>query len=351
MGFWREDLGLLPPDEDDRLALDGDASGWNLSHAYSLTNLTALAYEPKDAIERFLPARGWDLQEYDNASRLPLFRPWSNTGWFAARRGEDLVIAIRGTEPPNLLNWATNFAFATTEAAAFVPRAKGRIHLGFAEAFRGVWPGIEARLGAFAAAGGKRLWIAGHSLGGALAVLAAAAFSLNRSAFRELQLEGLYTCGQPRVGNLDFYSSVVPLFIHRYFRMVHGADIVPHLPPDYFAPGAIRKMTNWARSIFGLANPSPDYLHAGKVYYLPSDNSTVANAVPDGYPRTKREILLRLAPALRELPRLITNSREAIPNLPEDIRHHFPRGTDPKQPSYLSKLRSLMDAESVLSQG
>ena len=38
MGFWREDLGLLPPDDSDRLVMGGDGLEWNESRAFSLTN-------------------------------------------------------------------------------------------------------------------------------------------------------------------------------------------------------------------------------------------------------------------------------------------------------------------------
>src|SRR6185436_17107157 len=76
----------------------------------------------------------------------------------------------------------------------------------------------------------KALFIAGHSRGGAFAVLAAAAMS------REVDLPplaGVYTFGQPRVGNaafarqLDAGARPIPLF-----RFVNRDDAVPNVPPE-----------------------------------------------------------------------------------------------------------------------
>src|SRR5262249_13938988 len=69
---------------------------------------------------------------------------------------------------------------------------------------------------------GQALWLAGHSLGGALATLAAA--HLGRDA-----VQGLYTYGCPRVGDAAF-AAVLPRRSH--FRFVHRDDWVTTVPPD-----------------------------------------------------------------------------------------------------------------------
>ena len=78
---------------------------------------------------------------------------------------------------------------------------------------------------------GKKLFIAGHSRGGAFAVLAAAAYVAAREQDPSLpELGGVYTFGQPRVGNGPFVEALdahdVPLF-----RFVHRDDPIPHVPP------------------------------------------------------------------------------------------------------------------------
>ena len=68
------------------------------------------------------------------------------------------------------------------------------------------------------------IMITGHSLGGALAVMAAAHIQNKYNA-----VNVLYTQGQPRVGNDDF-AKFMTSFIPNTYRIVDYADQVPHVP-------------------------------------------------------------------------------------------------------------------------
>lgn len=68
----------------------------------------------------------------------------------------------------------------------------------------------------------------GHSLGGALAVHAAADMALQGVVPSEKT--EVYTFGQPRVGNKEFYD-LFQSQIQEYYRLVHHKDLVAHLPP------------------------------------------------------------------------------------------------------------------------
>ncbi|WP_433929417.1 lipase family protein [Sorangium cellulosum] len=113
----------------------------------------------------------------------------------------------------------------------------------------------------------ERLYITGHSLGGALAVLAAAAICRERSLadVRE-KLCGVYTFGQPMVGDEVFAGVFEPMFGSRLFRHVYRRDVVPHLPPktsgklthfgrEYTAPHTTWELqsTQSHQAPFGLA--------------------------------------------------------------------------------------------------
>lgn len=78
----------------------------------------------------------------------------------------------------------------------------------------------------------KALYITGHSLGGALAVLAAAAIHTDPelTSVKDV-LRGVYTFGQPMVGDEIFKSTFAPMFGESLFRHVYADDPVPHLPP------------------------------------------------------------------------------------------------------------------------
>lgn len=91
------------------------------------------------------------------------------------------------------------------------------IHEGFLEAFNSVWGDIASELAQLPAT--CPLFYAGHSLGAALATLAAA----SRAP------QALYTFGSPRVGNQVFVESLAQFPIH---RVVDDRDLVPTLPPE-----------------------------------------------------------------------------------------------------------------------
>ncbi|CAP20581.1 Protein CBG23826 [Caenorhabditis briggsae] len=71
------------------------------------------------------------------------------------------------------------------------------------------------------------VYVTGHSLGGALAGLAAP--RIVHDGLRQSHQVKVITFGEPRVGNLDFsrtYDQLIPYS----FRVTHAIDIVPHLP-------------------------------------------------------------------------------------------------------------------------
>jgi Lipase (class 3) len=89
----------------------------------------------------------------------------------------------------------------------------GSLHEGFARHFAGMWPWLKKIR--------APRWITGHSLGGAMAVIAG-------QAFPEWNAKPTYTFGAPRVGNRDFVAGcTVP-----HWRVVNDLDPVPRLPWD-----------------------------------------------------------------------------------------------------------------------
>ena len=95
-------------------------------------------------------------------------------------------------------------------------RSGGRVHSGFRNSLDEMWPEVAARVEAIRE--GRSLWLCGHSLGGALATLA---------ADRLTGITGVFTFGSPAVGDAGFASRWdVPGMRFRNFT-----DIVPWLPP------------------------------------------------------------------------------------------------------------------------
>jgi predicted lipase len=126
-----------------------------------------------------------------------------------------LIIAFRGT---------ANILDALTDAEAwFHPTAAGRVHGGFEASYDAIRLDIQRRaLGTL-----KPIYLTGHSLGGAHAMLAAwDLFHANISPSRLT----VYTFGQPRVGDAAFAAAYRAAGLHdRTWRYIHQADVVPRL--------------------------------------------------------------------------------------------------------------------------
>ena len=158
-----------------------------------------------------------------------------------------LVLAFRGTEK-KVSDWLTD--------ARCVPEVQGeaRVHTGFLEAFaakkdatgrtaKEVVEDILARPGARDGAGRPLpLFITGHSLGGALALLATRLVAPDMNG-------ACYTFGAPRVGNYEYFRFVrTPVY-----RVVNSADVVPRVPPGAF----MTALCGFARALSWLFNFIP----------------------------------------------------------------------------------------------
>lgn len=147
-----------------------------------------------------------------------------------SRCGRLAIIAFRGTEPINLASWLTDADVITQDVPASW-NARGEVHRGFLANLEAVWDDVEDQLGRTpeGAAPVEAIYITGHSLGGAMAVLAAA--QLLRSPDRAARLRGVYTYGQPAVGDHAFAAWGSRAFGEILFRHVYNRDLVPRLPP------------------------------------------------------------------------------------------------------------------------
>ena len=133
------------------------------------------------------------------------------------------VVAFRGTSSRYDI---------LTDLNIFVRRVKVenrdvRVHAGFYDAFQKIERQLHARL----AAQNRDIpiYLTGHSLGGALALVAAAAFG----GSDELgdRIAAVYTFGAPRVGGAEF-----PVIVKApHYRVVNRGDVVPLVPPNWLS--------------------------------------------------------------------------------------------------------------------
>lgn len=156
---------------------------------------------------------------------------------------EKIVISFRGTF--NSANWIQDLDFWSMPYPHPACGELCAIHRGFYKAYASVRDQlVEDVLSLHAQYPTYSLFITGHSLGGAIAVLCAIEFTtwnLPRNTTGEamahhepthLMPVELYTFGEPRVGNVYFTNwSTTVLSEERQFRVTHARDPVPHLPP------------------------------------------------------------------------------------------------------------------------
>ncbi|CAG8553472.1 25907_t:CDS:2 [Dentiscutata erythropus] len=76
----------------------------------------------------------------------------------------------------------------------------------------------------------KRLFITGHSLGGGLAIAFLAKLIQHDSPLLNI-LAGVYTYGQPKVGDIEFVKSFGPEISKKMFHHVYNNDVICRVPP------------------------------------------------------------------------------------------------------------------------
>jgi len=158
---------------------------------------------------------GWGLETCE-------FIEMDDTQCFVCSSSDAVLVAFRGSE--SLGEWLGNLNLPSTT------RHYGKVHRGFLGAFQAIDAKLRTALTPFA---GRPVLVTGHSLGGALAVVAAAEWRDHVDVAR------VYTYGQPAVGNKDFCTYLEQYYAGRYYRFVNDDDIVPRVPPNYRHAGRL----------------------------------------------------------------------------------------------------------------
>ncbi|MEB3177690.1 MAG: lipase family protein [Nostocaceae cyanobacterium] len=148
---------------------------------------------------------------------------------------EKMILGFRGSEErsdwTNNMNRIKNKIFQETLGIL--------VHTGFYDYVLKIWQpyndpkgrkegqGIKAILLEEIQDKPKSLWLTGHSLGGAAAAVTAALCVLENVP---IEIAGIYTFGQPRVGDTRFANWFNERFKDKTFRFVNHNDGVPKIP-------------------------------------------------------------------------------------------------------------------------
>lgn len=217
------------------IPFESRATGYSLKNAYWLAHAANIAYQDKSTIQPAVAKLG--LKNFEFLSRR-------DTEGYVAANEQIIVVAFRGTEPTHLRDVLADAQFHKVQGPL------GQVHRGFLHAFELIKDDMLNTIQKFRDKNSPQsLWCTGHSLGGALAVVASARLLVDGH-----KVNGLYTFGQPRVGDDTFATECTRRLAGQYFRFVNNNDTVTRVPPREFA-----------------------YAHAGDVRYVDSNGCIQAD--------------------------------------------------------------------------
>jgi triacylglycerol lipase len=193
--------------------------------ALFLANASLLAYENDVAL----------YQRQLQLSATPVAA--ENTQAFVASNDQHIVVAFRGTETPTSVEGRNDW-LVTNARRMLVPPPEGetgadfgrmgisvRFHEGFLAALAAIWPTLFRLVRQTFEQKQRPVWVTGHSLGAALAILAAW-----RLDFLGVDVHRVYSFAGPMVCDLNGVESYNARLPGRVYRFVNTADLVPFLP-------------------------------------------------------------------------------------------------------------------------
>lgn len=217
----------VPCSEQDRaVAFSLAADAFRTKLAYGTGAELACAAErarqvaPPNPVEAAVLSSVFDVKEHVEGNAFAL-------SWFEGHA--DLYFAVRGTELKDLLDVKDDVDVMLTEPEW----AEGtRVHEGFLRHLGLILGSLEERIRA--SAGARQLHFLGHSLGGAVASLAAYRWASAASVG-----VSLVTFGAPRSGDAAFVAWSAGVALRSRMRVVvvkHESDPVPMVPPFLASP-------------------------------------------------------------------------------------------------------------------
>lgn len=195
----------------------------SLGNALWLADVSQLVYLTPEFVQKQLHRWGFDDCEWIASDD-------TDTQAVVAACSSHVVVAFRGTR--GSADMLTDLKFRKTDFRAGPEgEAPGgrQVHRGFLGALDSVWDPLHRAVQRLAQARPQRpVFVCGHSLGAALATLAARRLQGHGQA-----VAGVYLYGSPRVGNDAFCDDYNRVLRERTFQHVNRSDIVTSVPPRW----------------------------------------------------------------------------------------------------------------------
>jgi triacylglycerol lipase len=163
-------------------------------------NISAITYDnPKDSKAKF-KSFGFNIVDFFDIEGAQAYLLKDMNGIH--------VLSFRGTEVTEKSD-----VLADLKAGKNIEACGGKVHVGFKGEINKVWPTIEKAI-----ANIDMLYVTGHSLGAAMATIAASRM--------QSKVTALITFGSPRVGNQEFVNSLNVT----HYRVQNNCDDVTKVP-------------------------------------------------------------------------------------------------------------------------
>jgi predicted alpha/beta hydrolase family esterase len=160
----------------------------------------------------------------------------SNTQVYVGQNDANIVLAFRGSESLATLDGFRDWLLTNARNFLILPEGQlgtdfaaagvgARFHSGFMTALADVWAEMFARVDREFSRSERPVWVTGHSLGGAIALLCGW-----RLQQQFINVHQMCTFGAPMIGNDAAAAAFAREFPDKIFRYVDAGDIVPRLP-------------------------------------------------------------------------------------------------------------------------
>lgn len=245
-----------------------EAMEFRMANAAWLTDLAFLAY----ADEHFIIAQSNTAGLTGEPHFIGFDQMTESTQCMVVHNSEIIVVVFRGTEfnPYRIPNAALDVKTDLHAVLTQSPDLSGSVHKGFLDQAQKIYEEIASTIARIQTT--QTIWFAGHSMGGALAILTAKLYA----ARNQKPIHGIYTIGCPRVGDATFaFHYQLPLYC-----FVNNQDPVTRMPTwGIIAPEMIR---------------SENYVPMGEIRFLDNEGKLFHT---DPRPPVSSD-LLRMLPAL-----------------------------------------------------
>jgi len=199
-----------------RLAWDSESTFTDWSVVKPLATMSNIAYQAQTEADVSFRKIGFENIVLFSKDTIPDYN--GSMVAYVVSVQDITVIVFRGTDDPS--DWIVNLDCLATSTPY------GEIHEGFFNAYNPLQKPIRDEVQQRSP---KYLWITGHSLGGALALICANDMAENE----KINLNGVVTFGQPRVVRQDLADHLNKMLLRHYARIVNNKDIVTRIPPTY----------------------------------------------------------------------------------------------------------------------